>query len=143
MFDLSDADIDVLRDTFRRLAAEPELTGMMFYDRLFAMAPELRSMFPADLEQQAVKLMSMLGAVVARIHDHGALTPLVSDLGRRHAGYGVQPAHYELVGEALLWALGQRIGPDFQRDAYETWRRTYVALAEVMLDAAAAPPPAG
>lgn len=140
MFDLSDAEIDVLRDSFRRVASEPELTGTVFYDRLFAMAPELRPMFPADVEQQGVKLMSMLGALVARIHDHHALLPLVTDLARRHVGYGAQPAHFELVGDALLWTLNHRIGPDFAGEPFAVWRRTYIALAELMLSVASGPP---
>lgn len=136
MFDISDADVDVLRDTFRKVSADAALTGTVFYDRLFVIAPELRPLFPADMEQQGVKLMSMLGAIVARIDDHAALGPLVTDLARRHQRYGAQPTHYEKVGDALLWTLSSRLGEGFDVEARDAWERAYTRLAEVMLDAA-------
>jgi len=138
--DLSEADIDVLRETYRRVAAEPQLTGGLFYDRLFETAPELRRLFPADMEQQGIKLMSMLGAVVARMHDYAALHPLVGDLARRHVRYGALPEHYGAIGAALLWTLDQRLGREFEGETREAWTRAYQALTRVML--AEAYPPA-
>ena len=131
--DLTEADIDVLRETYRRVAAEPHLTGGLFYDRLFEIAPELRSLFPADMEQQGIKLMSMLGAIVAKMHDYQALHPLIGDLARRHVRYGARPEHYGAIGEALLWTLDQRLGRDFEGEPREAWNRAYVALMQVMI----------
>ncbi len=137
--DLTEADIDVLRESYRRVAAEPGLTGGLFYDRLFEIAPELRPLFPADMEQQGIKLMSMLGAIVARMHDYTALHPLIGDLARRHVRYGARPEHYGAIGEALLWTLDQRLGRDFEEEAREAWTRAYSALTRVMIDEAYPP----
>ena len=37
---------------------------MLFYDRLFDVAPQMRAMFPDDMIEQRRKLMPMLAAVV-------------------------------------------------------------------------------
>jgi len=62
----------------------------------------------------------------------------VQDLGRRHATYGVQPAHYDTVASALLWALRQGLGDAFTQPVEAAWREAYTILATVMKDAAAA-----
>jgi nitric oxide dioxygenase len=134
--DLSEDEIDLIRGSFRELALGTPMTAGLFYDRLFEIAPEMQRLFPADMEQQGTKMMSMLGAIVARIHDHAALVPLVTDLARRHVGYGAVPAHYDLVGQALLWTLDQRLGAGLTGPVREAWVKAYGALAAVMVEAA-------
>jgi len=77
----------------------------LFYDRLFAIAPEFRALFPQDLRDQKKKLIAMLPTVVASLHQLEKRLPAVQDLGRRHMTYGGTPDHYTPVGEALLWTL--------------------------------------
>lgn len=139
---LTEDEIDLVRNSFRHLAQMQGSTAGMFYDRLFEIAPEVRSLFPADMEQQCQKLMSMLGAVVAQIHDHAVLVPILGDLARRHLRYGACPAHYARVGEALLWTLDQRLGPEFTPEVRAAWERAYAALTTAMLDAVEGPGPA-
>jgi hemoglobin-like flavoprotein len=45
----------------------------------------------------------------------------VQDLGRRHTGYGVRDEHYDLVAEALMWALDKGLGPDFTPEVKDAW----------------------
>jgi nitric oxide dioxygenase len=137
MIALADDDLDLVRASFRELAVDGAQAAATFYDRLFAVTPTLRPLFPADLDQQCTKLMSMLGAIVAQLHDHAALQPMLADLARRHAGYGARPAHYEHVGEALIWTLGRRLGDGFTADHAAAWRRAYGALSSTMIDATA------
>ncbi|WP_137181035.1 globin domain-containing protein [Roseomonas sp. AR75] len=138
---LDEDELDLVRASFRALAALGEDGAETFYDRLFAMQPGLRALFPEDIGPQCTKLMSMLGVIVARLHDHAALQPLLSDLARRHVGYGAQPEHYAGVGEALLWTLDHRLGPAFTQAHAAAWDRAYAALAEIMLAALPAPAP--
>ena len=39
----------------------------LFYDRLFIIAPHVRSLFPQDLSEQKKKLMQMLATAVANL----------------------------------------------------------------------------
>ena len=47
---------------------------------------------------------------MASLNRLDALVPVVEDLGRRHAGYGVKDEHYDSVGAALLWTLERGLG---------------------------------
>lgn len=134
---IAEEELDLVRGSFRALAALGEDGAATFYDRLFARAPGLRALFPEDIGPQCTKLMSMLGVIVAQLHDHAALQPLLADLARRHVGYGARPEHYGGVGEALLWTLGQRLGAEFTPAHAAAWRRAYAALSATMLDAVA------
>lgn len=53
-------------------------------------------------------------------------------LGRRHTGYGVQNRHYELVGEALLWALEHALGQDWDVALQDAWGEVYLLAASIM-----------
>ena len=132
---LTEDELDLVRRSFRAFAASSEESAATFYERLFAMAPGIRRLFPADIGDQCTKLMSMLGVIVAQLHDHASLQPLLADLARRHVGYGALPEHYMGVGEALLWALGRRLGEDFTPAHELAWRRAYAALKDTMLEA--------
>ena len=126
--------------SFRRLAPIAEPAAAMFYAKLFALDPSLRQLFArTDLAAQGRKLMSAIGFVVANLRRPEQLLPAVAELGRRHAGYGVQPAHYATVGAALLATLEEGLGSDFTPATRDAWAAAYGLLAQVMQDAASAP----
>lgn len=60
--------------------------------------------------------MKMLGTVVNSLTRLDELVPVAQDMAKRHVGYGVQPAHYDTVGAALLWTLEQGLGSAFTDD---------------------------
>src|SRR6185369_3640916 len=98
----------------------------------------LRSMFKSDLASQKKKLMQTLGVAVDGLNSLDKLVPVLQALGVRHAGYMVQDAHYDTVGEALIWTLGEGLGDAFTADAQAAWRAVYRLVATVMKEAAAA-----
>ncbi|MFW5678676.1 MAG: globin domain-containing protein [Pseudomonadota bacterium] len=134
---LDDRELDLLRATLRDMARAAPASASIFYDRLFEIAPETRPLFTSDMEQQGVKMMSTLGAIVAQLHDQVALAPIVADLARRHVAYGVVPAHYEKLGEALLWTVARSLGPRCTPEVRVVWTKAYAALAAAMLEASA------
>ena len=82
--------------------------------------------------------MAMIGTAVANLNRLDAIVPAVRDLGRRHGGYGVKDSHYDTVANALLWTLGQGLGPDFTPATKDAWATCYGVLAGEMKAAAAA-----
>jgi hemoglobin-like flavoprotein len=80
--------------------------------------------------------MTMLAMVVYHLHEPGQVLPAIRDLGIRHVGYGVKPADYEALREALLWTLGQALGEEFTPPARDAWTVCYDELAGAMQAAA-------
>ena len=65
--------------------------------------------------------------------------PALQDLGRRHAGYGVQDRHYDTVGATLLKTLRQGLGVAYTPEVEEAWSEVYGVLAGTMKEAAGVP----
>ena len=132
--------VKLVQESFAKVAPIADVAADLFYDRLFAIAPEVRSLFSSDLAPQKTKLMQMLATAVTNLHQVEKILPAVVTLGRRHAEYGVSDAHYEPVGAALLWTLEQGLGADFTPAVKDAWTATYVTVAGVMKQAAAEVP---
>lgn len=133
---LTEVEMDCIRGSFDGFSRAAEDGGDLFYGRLFELAPDLRALFPGDIREQGVKLMSMLATIVAQLHDYAQLRPLLKDLARRHVAYGALPQQYELIGEALIWTLAKALGPRFDPVVRDAWIRAYRALAYAMIEAA-------
>lgn len=131
--------IALIRSNWSAVAPISDTAAQLFYGRLFELDPTLRPLFKGDMAEQGRKLMAMLGTVVGRLDQLGEILPAVQSLGRRHAGYGVQDAHYGTVAQALLWTLEQGLGPAFTPPAREAWTQAYTVLAGAMQAAAASP----
>jgi methyl-accepting chemotaxis protein len=87
------------------------------------------------MEEQGKKLMQMIGAAVGKLNDLATLVPILQNLGQRHAGYGVQDAHYQTVGGALLKTLEQGLGGDFTAEVQAAWTEVYGVIAATMIAA--------
>jgi hemoglobin-like flavoprotein len=136
-FPLSPRQRNQIRQTFESLAEYSDSAVLLFYGRLFEIAPNLRPLFKIDIRVQARKLMDTLSTVVAALDNFEALHDQLTDLGRKHVGYGVQPQDYDTLRKALLWALGQALGPEFDRETKAAWNELLTAISTVMLEGAA------
>lgn len=131
---LTTEDITLIRETWAILTRDPDPLTEGFYEELFRRAPEYRPLFAAtDLPEQRRKLAAALGLVVRHAHD---LTPVVgplTDLGRRHAEWGVEDAAYDVVGAALLHTIAARLGAGMVPGVIEAWTAAYTAVASTMI----------
>ena len=128
--------IRLVRSSFAHVAAVSDLAATLFYERLFTLDPSVHHLFPDDLGQQKRSLLATLTVAVERLDRLDELVPVVEQLGVRHARYGVQAAHYPLVGGALLWTLEQALGPAFTPAVRQAWTSVYQLLATTMQGAA-------
>lgn len=108
----------------------------IFYDRLFADAPDTRALFRNDMAEQRRKLMLTLTFIVGHLDRLDVLLPQAVELARRHVGYGARDRHYAAVGSALIEALRGKLGARFTRDAEQAWAAAYRALSAAMIDGA-------
>ena len=127
---------ELVRTTFARLSVMPEVAGALFYERLFAANPDFRPLFTNDMRIQGVKLMTMLAMIVDNLPKPGLILPAIRDLAVRHVEYGVKPADYDALLEALLWTLEQALGRDCSPAVQEAWTVCYNELAGEMKAAA-------
>lgn len=128
--------IALVKSTFVYAIPISEAVARDFYDRLFAKCPHLRMMFAKDMASQRQKLMLTLTAIVADLDHLDRLVPMVTELARRHAGYGVRDEHYPPVGIALIEALRQALGARFTPAVEAAWGAAYAVLADAMIQAA-------
>jgi hemoglobin-like flavoprotein len=128
----------LVRSSFAKVGALGDRAPVLFYERLFELDPSLKPLFRSDPAQQRAKLMAALRTVVGALDRLEQVLPLLRDLGRRHARYGVEPEHYATVGAALIWTLEQGLGPDFTAATRRAWMDAYSLLAWTMITAAEA-----
>jgi nitric oxide dioxygenase len=134
---LTETDVKLVQDSFAEVLPIADEAAAMFYERLFEIAPEVQPLFSSDLTEQRRKLMMTIGIVVSGLHEYDELEEVVRQLGGRHAfDYGARPEHYPLVGEALLWTLGQGLGPAFTAELEAAWSAAYEMVTQTMLSAA-------
>ena len=129
--------IELVQTTWAKVAPNADQVAVLFYDRLFEIAPEVQPLFKSDMREQGRKLMQMLSVAVNGLPRLESIVPAVQEMGVRHIDYQVKPEHYDSVGAALLWTLEQGLGEDFTPEVKQAWTDTYVTLATVMKDAAA------
>lgn len=129
--------VKLVQSSFEKVLPIAETAAELFYGKLFELDPELKSLFKGDMKEQGRKLMAMIRTAVNGLNDLPSIVPAVQDLGKRHVDYGVTDAHYDTVGEALLWTLEQGLGEAFTPETKDAWTEVYVLLATTMKDAAA------
>lgn len=125
-------DVMLVRSSFALVVSLEEDVARRFYDRLFAVAPDLRVLFPKDMSDQKHKLMTVLSACIANLDDLSSYSQKIKNLGARHSAYGARPDHYAIVGEALIWALDMALGRMFTAEIRAAWSNMYETLAETM-----------
>src|ERR1700693_3521976 len=128
--------VKLVQESFAKVAPIPETAAMLFYDRLFEVAPQVKAMFPADMTEQRKKLMGTLAVVVNGLSNLGAVLPAASALAKRHVSYGAKPEHYPVVGGALLWTLEKGLGDGWTPDVAEAWTAAAGTLSGFMVSEA-------
>ncbi len=135
---ISASDKVLVQESFALVEPIAEAAAEMFYAKLFELDPSVRKLFSGDMKEQGRKLMSTLKVAVNGLDDLEKLVPIVEKLGKAHGGFGVKPAHYGTVANALLWTLGEGLGDAFTAEVKEAWTNVYMLLAETMIGAAEA-----
>jgi hemoglobin-like flavoprotein len=134
--------VKLVQQSFAKVAPISETAAILFYDRLFEVAPKVKAMFPADMTEQRRKLMATLAAVVNGLGDLESVLPAASALAKRHVSYGARAEHYPVVGAALLWTLEKGLGDGWTPEVAEAWTAAYGTLSGFMISEAYGQPQA-
>jgi hemoglobin-like flavoprotein len=125
--------IKLVQHSFAKVVPISDTAAVLFYDRLFEIAPAVKSMFPADMTEQRKKLMAMLAAVVNGLGNLPSILPAASALAKRHVSYGARAEHYPVVGAALLWTLEKGLGDEWKPEVAGAWTAAYDTLSRFMI----------
>ena len=128
--------IKLVQESFAKVAPISETAAVLFYDRLFEIAPQVKAMFPADMTEQRKKLMAMLAAVVNGLANLESILPAASALAKRHVAYGAKAEHYPVVGSALLSTLEKGLGEAWTPEVADAWTAAYGTLSGFMISEA-------
>jgi hemoglobin-like flavoprotein len=128
--------VNLVQQSFAKVAPISDQAAVLFYDRLFEVAPTVKSMFPTDLGEQRKKLMATLAVVVNGLGRLESVLPAASALAKRHVSYGAKPEHYTVVGGALLWTLEKGLGEAWTPEVADAWKTAYGTLSGFMISEA-------
>ena len=133
---MNPTQIKLVQESFAKVAPISETAAVIFYDRLFEVAPSVKAMFPADMTEQRKKLMMVLAAVVGGLGNLESILPAASALAKRHVSYGAKPDHYPVVGGALLYTLEKGLGEVWTPELADAWTAAYGTLSGYMISEA-------
>jgi hemoglobin-like flavoprotein len=128
--------VNLVQQSFAKVAPISEQAAVLFYGRLFEVAPGVRAMFPDDMTEQRKKLMATLAVVVNGLTNLEAVLPAASALAKRHVNYGAKAEHYPVVGGALLWTLEKGLGEAWTPETAAAWTAAYGTLSGYMISEA-------
>jgi len=128
--------VKLVQQSFAKVAPISETAAVLFYGRLFEIAPQVQAMFPADMTEQRRKLMATLAVVVNGLGNLESILPAASALATRHVSYGAKAEHYPVVGAALLWTLEKGLGDAWTPEVADAWTTAYGTLSGFMISEA-------
>jgi hemoglobin-like flavoprotein len=132
--------VTILKKTFRLL--DTDRLARRFYSSLFTKYPEVKPLFPSDLSEQAIKLISVFELVIHSFEEHApnqfslqqsVMLPLRT-LGKKHTEKGVENAHYPIANQLLLEAIKEEAGYIFPSEAEQAWKLALSHLTSAMLN---------
>jgi nitric oxide dioxygenase len=118
------------------VAGQGEAFAASCYERLFALAPEGRSLFAAAaMEQQEQKLLAALALVMEHLGEPEKLASVLRYLGERQMAYEVTADGLEVGGAALLETLRLLLGEQWTPELEDAWADAFGTKVTVMLEA--------
>lgn len=143
-------EIEIIRQSFNRLAPAASLIGDLFYKRLAETEPDIVLIFGNYFDNNGSKfqvisevvkrhLRSLLSVPVTPGGQKAPIPPAVYQLGQRHAKYAITDLQFTKMKEALLWTLEQILKQDFSPETKDAWSHAYDNLAEMIQQAMTQP----
>lgn len=138
MNSLSAQTIETIKKTAPLLAQEGPSVTAGFYQRMFEKTPELLNLFNQANQIEGTQAQALFNAVLAyanNIDQVDQLGSVVTHIAHKHAGLGVQPEQYEIVGKHLLKSIEVtfKLKPD--DEILIAWQQAYQYLANIFIEA--------
>ncbi|HET6211849.1 MAG TPA: globin domain-containing protein [Micromonosporaceae bacterium] len=133
----------LLKESWTLVEEQQDKVAGYFYARVFLSNPQVRDLFPVQMDVQRARLLGAIVTAVQTLDDPDRFDEYLRGLGRDHRKFHVQAAHYDVVGGALLESLRTFAGESWSIEYDQAWRDAYGVIATKMLagaDADSNPP---
>merc|ERR1711862_896909 len=80
------------------------------------------------------RVVSTVATAVSLLRSLETLVPVLHSLGLRHVGYGVIPAHYDVVGQALIKCLGTALGSNMTPAVTNAYLKVFTIVKSTMIE---------
>ena len=123
----------ILKESWALVEDRQERLVAHFYARLFLTNPQLRDMFPVQMDVQRDRLLGAIVSAIQKFDDPETIDGYLKALGRDHRKFHVTAQHYADVKVALLDALRVYAGEGWNSLYDQAWNDVYDVIAEKMI----------
>jgi NAD(P)H-flavin reductase/hemoglobin-like flavoprotein len=122
----------LLKESWTLVEEHQDRVAGYFYARIFLSHPQLRDLFPVQMDVQRARLLGAIVTAVQSLDDPERFEEYLRSLGRDHRKFHVHPEHYDVVGGALIEALRAFAGELWSVEYDQAWRDAYQVIARKM-----------
>ncbi|KAF7549549.1 hypothetical protein G7046_g8313 [Stylonectria norvegica] len=133
---LSQAQIAIVKSTVPILKEHGKTITTTFYRNMLAAHPELKNYFSLRNQQTGAQQQALANSVLAYaqyIDDLPKITHAVERIAQKHVSLFIKAEHYPIVGQYLIGAIGEVLGPALTTDIKDAWVLAYGQLADVFI----------
>jgi NAD(P)H-flavin reductase/hemoglobin-like flavoprotein len=123
----------LLKESWALVEEQQDKLASYFYARMFLSDPQLRDLFPIQMDVQRARLLSAVVSAVQTVDDPERFDEYLRGLGRDHRKFHTRPEHYDVVALALLDALRAFAGEQWSIEYDQAWRDAYEVIARTMI----------
>jgi NAD(P)H-flavin reductase/hemoglobin-like flavoprotein len=123
----------LLKESWTLVEEQQDKLASYFYARMFLSNPQLRDLFPVQMDVQRARLLGAIVSAVQCLDDPERFDEYLRSLGRDHRKFHVSNEHYDLVGAALIEALRTFAGAEWSIDYDQAWSDAYAVIATKMI----------
>jgi hemoglobin-like flavoprotein len=111
-----------------------EKAVQLFVERLVAIAPDVATAQGARLPRMQKNFAAALKTTLGLIRDEVRQREILHSLGRHHGREDIEPAHVQIMGAALLWAIWKVVSTEMPAPVQDAWGEFYGSLCTMIAE---------
>jgi len=117
-----DMDLQLeLQASMNIMLADEVKFAKIFYDKAFALAPDVRALFRNNMTDQGRLLTHMLAGIVYSLSRPEHLKKGLEKLGKSHVNYGVKEEYYPIIKQAMIETIDEVLADNRTLKSMKAW----------------------
>ena len=122
----------IVKECIENLSFDMEKLSPLFYKALFHLDIQLKTVFPGNVVFLNRKFANML-ATLKNVKHLENISDSISKMGQRHIlQYGAEIKYFPIMKQALLIALKEFLGKNYNDDLEKAWSGVFDEVAQIM-----------